>query len=235
MEKPSNAKEEREKIFEFFIKNKKLKFSDIEKMSGLRSNYLSYHLEKMLNDEVIEKVDDYYKLTKKSEELIPFFANFTNKEVGVLTVVLSAIIKDNKICLIKREKRPYKGYWGLVGGKLKNGESIKDTALREVKEETNLDCAFNKIHNVIHERLYEDEKAKHSFVFFLTSLKPVSEKIISSDEGKVKWFDLKLLNKEEIIPSDYFMISELLSHNNSPIQLLMTEKDEKLLDFKRFS
>jgi 8-oxo-dGTP pyrophosphatase MutT (NUDIX family) len=40
----------------------------------------------------------------------------------------------------ERLKQPYFGYWGLPSGKIRWGETILETALRELKEETGLEA-----------------------------------------------------------------------------------------------
>jgi 8-oxo-dGTP diphosphatase len=46
---------------------------------------------------------------------------------------------DNKVLLIKRNTRPFVGYWALPGGRMDPGETLEQTVVREVNEETGLD------------------------------------------------------------------------------------------------
>ena len=50
-------------------------------------------------------------------------------------------IPPDKILLIKRRTAPFKGYWALPGGRVDFGETVTQTIVREVKEETGLDVA----------------------------------------------------------------------------------------------
>jgi 8-oxo-dGTP diphosphatase len=49
------------------------------------------------------------------------------------------IIEDGKILLVERAVEPRKGLWSLPAGFLEIDETVEECALREVKEETNLD------------------------------------------------------------------------------------------------
>ena len=226
----SLSKAEREKIFGLFIKKHNLKFSEIEKEIGIRSNALAYHLEQMVKDELLEKQGSAYKLTDKAEKMIPFFAHLTGKEVGALPVVLVAILnkKRTKICLLKRAKRPYKDYWGVIGGKLKLEESIEETAVRESKEETNLLCKFEKINAVLHERVRENNNVKHAFVLFFTTVIAENEDSRCSEEGNVQWFELSKLDNEKIIPSDMWMLKNCLKSKSDLKQVLIEEENQEL-------
>jgi 8-oxo-dGTP diphosphatase len=48
----------------------------------------------------------------------------------------------DKILLIKRSTPPFVGYWALPGGRVDPGETVEQTIMREVKEETGLDITI---------------------------------------------------------------------------------------------
>ena len=43
------------------------------------------------------------------------------------------------VLLVRRGIEPYKDYWALPGGFVEYGESVEEAAIREAKEETNID------------------------------------------------------------------------------------------------
>jgi 8-oxo-dGTP diphosphatase len=60
------------------------------------------------------------------------------------------------ILLIKRDTVPFKGYWALPGGRAEPGETVEQTAVREVKEETGLDVAVVRKIGEYHEEGVQD-------------------------------------------------------------------------------
>jgi 8-oxo-dGTP diphosphatase len=227
----SLAQKDRERIFELFQKNHRLHFADIEKAVEIQANSLAYHIEKMIEDNILMKENADYLLTPHGETLLPALKQIIGKEQGPLGIVVSAVLKGDKICLLKREKRPYKGYWVCPGGKSHLHESIKDTALRETKEETGLSCKFDKVRAVIHERVREDGIFKHAFIIYFCTLHSETTELSVTDEGIVKWFDIKAL-PEKIVPSDDLVLKNFLDKEHVVKDVIIEQSGEKLIDIK---
>lgn len=60
----------------------------------------------------------------------------THPRVGVGAIVW----RDDRVLMIRRAKPPAYGEWSLPGGELEVGETLFDAAVREVREETGIDC-----------------------------------------------------------------------------------------------
>ena len=70
-----------------------------------------------------------------------FYINPT-PAVGVI------LLKNNKIVLVKRKYEPKRGQWSLPAGFLEYDETVEQTAIREAKEETNLNIRLNELFGV---------------------------------------------------------------------------------------
>lgn len=152
-------------------------------------------------------------------------------EKNPLCVVVCAVVNNDKICLIQRRKKPFKNYWGMIGGKLKFDESIADAGIRETKEESGLDCEFKRVISVLHERVVDNENITNSIVIFFVELQTKDIDLVAGDEGDLQWFDINCL-PEKLVLSDRMMIDDILL-NNSEFgirEVIMKEKGEELID-----
>jgi 8-oxo-dGTP diphosphatase len=59
-----------------------------------------------------------------------------------------SIVQDGQILLVQRAFEPRKGLWSLPAGFLEADETVEECAIREVKEETNLDVELTGLLNV---------------------------------------------------------------------------------------
>lgn len=82
--------------------------------------------------------------------------NKTKKYTGKTATAIIPF-PDDKILLIKRNTRPFVGYWALPGGRMDPDETIEETIVREVKEETGLDVIVISKSGEYVEKGFKDE------------------------------------------------------------------------------
>ncbi|MEA3429758.1 MAG: NUDIX domain-containing protein [Nanoarchaeota archaeon] len=224
-------KKERENIFKLFKKNAKLKFGEIEKSIKIRSNMVAYHLDCMVKEGLLEKTNNFYSLTDKAERYLPVLTHICDSELSPLPVVLVAVMdNDMNILLTKRERRPYKGYWGLIGGKMLLEENFEESTIRLVKDMTSLDSKFVSTNSVLHERVESNDIIKFSFILFFTKVKITSTDFKGSQP--LKWYKLDELDKVKIIPSDLWLIKNKLNSKIDIKSAEMLDKEGELSGFK---
>jgi len=222
------VKKEREEIFRLFLDKSRLRFNEIEKALNLRSNMVSYHLERMQKDGLIEKYGLYYTLTKNAERYIPIFPNIIGAELSPLPIVLVAVIHKRRILLFQREKRPYKGYWSLIGGRMRLEETLKAASFRQVKEKASIESEYISVNAVLHEIIKESEIIKHSFILFFIKASTKSTDFKETMNGKLKWFEINRIEKQKIIPSDLWLIKNKLNSKIDIRFVSITEKSGKV-------
>lgn len=121
------------------------RFSDLN-AEKIPSDHFNFHVKKLLDENLIEKTDDgLYKLTVKGKE----FANRFDADSATMAIERQAKLGALVICsktengvpkylIQQRLKQPYYGYYGFITGKIKWGETIEETAQRELAEESGL-------------------------------------------------------------------------------------------------
>ena len=153
---------------------------------------------------------------------------------NILNIVVAGIEYNDKWLFIKRKRGDYQKKWALVGGKMQFDETIKESILREIKEETSLEVEWVGIKSILNEKLIEKNSmvTKQQFIIILCLVKANSNEIKETEEGELCWFTKQEIkkNKENIIPSDYCMITELIVKESLQqiIEVELLEQKENL-------
>lgn len=105
------------------------------------------------------------------------------------------VIKNNKILLNLRSDT---NTWGIPGGALELGETLQETAARELKEETNLEADNYILLNVFSGKdfyfVYPNGDELYSVVTLFLAEGVSGEQKITDDES----FELKYFSKDEL-------------------------------------
>jgi len=115
------------------------------------------------------------------------------------------LIKNGKILLMKRNKYGKK-FFAIPAGTVEPGESLKTTALRETKEETNLDCEIDESKKPI--KIVVGLLATRDEYYFIGKNIRGTAKLGGPELGynskdnlhELEWVDLKKLNKINFLP-----------------------------------
>lgn len=97
-----------------------------------------------------------------------------------------------QILLIKRASHPYKDNWALPGGFFKEGETIEETAVRELYEETNVSNAYLENIKTFSENRRDPRGWIVSNAFIGAINKSDCNLRADSDAWEAKWFDISL-------------------------------------------
>jgi 8-oxo-dGTP diphosphatase len=107
--------------------------------------------------------------------------------IGVL------IVRDRKILLSTRLKKYGYGKLALPGGHVEWMEDLRDTAVREVLEETGIRLSKRSVHNLwVYSEEVHPKLGKHYVTFYLIAAMPKGQEPMDMEprkHGKWDWYD----------------------------------------------
>ena len=140
------------------------------------------------------------------------------------------LVKDNKVVVTKyKEENKKAGYYEIPGGKIEEGETSEQTAIREMKEETGL-----KIKNLKYKGKMIIEYPNRIFDFEVFICNECEGKPQDFEENTSEWIEInELLKKEKILSNimilDRFFIKGLTDEKfNFKMQIQVDEKENIL-------
>lgn len=116
---------------------------------------------------------------------------------------LCFVKKGNKILVINRNKPPFVGMWNAVGGKVKEGESIEECAIREIKEESGVTVESAEVFSVFTWN-YDDETG-YATLSVLPDDYDETAFPMETEEGVVTFKDIDWI----VSPENYGVIDDL--------------------------
>lgn len=139
-----------------------------------------------------------------------------------MKIYVSTIIEsEGKIILVKEAKKQYYEKWNFPSGHVEENEDIINAAIREVKEETNLDVELNGLIS-IYNNMYEGYNSI-SFIFS-SKLKNVNKITFNQNEIlEVKGFSINdIKNMQDELRDKDYIIDSIDKYWNKNIKTLDT-------------
>lgn len=103
----------------------------------------------------------------------------------------AVIVQDGQVLIVKRKYDPLAGQWSLPGGGVELGETLEDSIVREMLEETGLDIEVGPVVEVF-DRITRDDAGEVQYHFVLVDYLcwPVGGELrASSDVADARFVD----------------------------------------------
>jgi len=170
-------------------------YGSLQKPTGLSSDHFAFHIGRLVELKLVEKVArGDYKLTLFGKE----YANRLDTDNHTVerqpkSAVILAVERDHngtrEFLFQERLKNPYYGFWGLATGKIRWGESIEETAARELMEEAGLIATWH-VAGVYHERVTHvssEEYIEDKIFFVAHGTNPQGDLLVDFEGGHNEW------------------------------------------------
>lgn len=140
------------------------------------------------------------------------------------------LVQDNKVLLLQKPRR---GWWVAPGGKMEPGETVKDTCVREFREETGIYLLNPKLKGVFTFIIKEGDKVLEEwmmFTFYATDANGIH--LEKSEEGDLAWHELKAVSTLPMAEGDHHIL-EYMMHGQGLIYGTFTyTPDFELLQYR---
>ena len=148
-------------------------------------------------------------------------------------VTLCFVKVDNKILMINRNKYPFMGMWNAIGGHVEEGEDVLAGAIREIKEEGNIEVNDVKLISI--STWNYDDDLIYVYVSNLPSSFDISKYPIKISEGIIDFKDIDWVLDEKnfgIVPDLRIFISDI-KHNIKQNYHLVYDNDKLIEVIKK--
>lgn len=140
-------------------------------------------------------------------------------QANSIVVAVTAVVSDDEGRILLQQ-RIDNGLWALPGGGQEIGESIAQTVVREVKEETGYDVEPTGLvgiySNPRHVVEFSDGEVRQQFSICFTARLLGGSSATSSESSAVEFVQPGRLDKYKIHPSMRLRIDHFLEHRSEP-------------------
>jgi len=168
--------------------------------------------------------DDFKRITAEAAWIKGYKASWaTAPYAPTFVTVDNVVVQSGHVLLVRRGGHPGKGLLALPGGFVDHDETLLESALRELKEETKLadqhgPFPMGKLKGFLAgQGVFDDPKRSvrgytltHAFLFRLPPAKKLMSVIGSDDAVHAGWYPIGSLDPRDFFEDHYFIINKML-------------------------
>jgi 8-oxo-dGTP diphosphatase len=111
----------------------------------------------------------------------------------------AVLVHDGALLLVRRGHGPAAGVWSVPGGRVEHGETVAEAVVREVAEETGLECICGELLGWV-EVMGEDPDAHHFVILdFVATVLEHGEPVAGDDAVEVVWVPLDEVAERRLV------------------------------------
>lgn len=131
----------------------------------VENGHFRYHLTQLINDGYVAQLDrGLYGLTKSGQQYVDKLSQKNFKAMPMPKVITYTLLTSgDSVILQQKQKQPYLHLLNMIGGKLHEGETSQQAAVREVKEKTGNTIGLPRLAGVF-EVMISNEDTIHTHV-----------------------------------------------------------------------
>ncbi|WP_078378955.1 8-oxo-dGTP diphosphatase [Sutcliffiella halmapala] len=140
------------------------------------------------------------------------------------------VVRDNKVLLLQKPRR---GWWVAPGGKMEHGESVKDSVIREYREETGIYLKNPTLKGVFTFVIKEgNEIVSEWMMFTFLATEYDGQNVKESEEGTIEWHKTEDIAGLPMAPGDFHILDYLIKGSGMIFGTFTYTPDFELLSYR---
>lgn len=140
------------------------------------------------------------------------------------------LMRDDQILLLQKPRR---GWWVAPGGKMESGESVRDSCVREYREETGIYLKNPQLKGVFTMIIKEQDQIVSEwmlFTFMATEYDGMT--LDQSEEGKLEWHRIDAISELPMAGGDHHILDYMIHGNGIIYGTFTYTKDFDLISYR---
>lgn len=140
------------------------------------------------------------------------------------------LLKDGKVLLLQKPRR---GWWVAPGGKMEQGESIREACIREYREETGIYLKNPSLKGVFTILIKEDNRIVSEWMMFtFLANEYEGSNVSSSEEGMLQWHSVEKIHELPMAPGDYHILDYVIKGSGIIYGTFIYTQNFELLSYR---
>lgn len=205
----------RQDILRKLILKSKMRFGRL-KPEEVESNHFIYYLKQLIAEGLVIKDGEFYALSEEGKRLASIVSLDTlTPRLQPKIMTAQVLYSGSKVLIHRRTREPYIGCISLVNGKMHYGESVAESAERELKEKTGLTADMKHVGMVYLSYNEQGESVNHLLSHIFVGYDHKGE-LTSTEHSDPLWVeDDKVSELGSVLPGTIEILS-LIKNSKDP-------------------